>query len=67
MGGGKGRNRDSSGHWKWGMFYHNPEDSKLWVEKLHGWGWTLNMARPTAWVILAALLLAPLALFLLTT
>lgn len=66
MGRRKHRNRDSSGHWKWSVFYYNPEDPKLWVEKLYGWGWTLNTARPVAWVILAALLLVPLALFLLT-
>lgn len=60
-------NRDNSNHWKWGMFYHNPEDPKIWVDKLYGLGWTLNMARPASWVILTAILLAPVALFLLTT
>ena len=59
--------RKSSKHWTWGLFYHNPEDPKVWVEKLSGWGWTLNMARPASWAILAAILLGALSLFLLTT
>ncbi|MXX28928.1 MAG: hypothetical protein F4Z45_04290 [Gammaproteobacteria bacterium] len=63
----KDRNRDSSQHWKWGIFYHDPNDPKIWVEKLYGMGWTLNMARPAAWVILVAFLSAALVLFLLTT
>ncbi len=61
------RNRDSSGHWKWGMIYHNPDDPKVWIAKRYGWGWTLNMARPQSWAILALLVLALLALVPLTT
>ncbi|MCZ0944897.1 MAG: DUF5808 domain-containing protein [Gammaproteobacteria bacterium] len=67
MAGRKGRNRDSSGHWKWSVFYHNPEDPKLWVEKLYGWGWTLNTARPAAWLILVAMLFTILAMIRQTT
>ncbi len=63
----KGRNRDSSPHWKWGLFYLNPNDPKIWIEMRYGIGWTLNMARAAAWAILAAILLACLALFLLIT
>lgn len=47
-------------HWKAGMFYYNPDDSRLWVEKLTGVGYTFNFARPAAWVILGVLLLAPI-------
>jgi len=43
-----------------GMFYANPEDSRLWVEKRIGIGWTLNYAQPAAWWITAAFLLVPL-------
>ena len=60
-------NRNNGNHWKWGVFYHNPEDPKIWVEKLYGWGYTLNMARPMSWVILAAMLLTVLVLIRLTT
>jgi uncharacterized membrane protein len=42
-----------------GVFYNNPEDSRLWVEKRIGIGWTLNYARPAAWWITAAFLLIP--------
>lgn len=35
--------------WKWGVFYYNPADPALWVEKLYGAGWTTNMARRAAW------------------
>ncbi len=52
----KGRNRDSSEHWKWGLFYYNADDPIVWVHKLYGMGWTLNLARPTSWFILLALL-----------
>ncbi len=50
----------ASKHWKGGLFYYNPDDSRLWVEKLTGLGYTFNFARPAAWVILGLLLLAPL-------
>jgi uncharacterized membrane protein len=47
-------------YWKLGVFYFNREDSAIFVEKRFGLGYSLNFARPTAWVILALLLLAPL-------
>jgi uncharacterized membrane protein len=47
-------------YWKLGMFYFNRDDSAVFVEKRFGLGYSLNFARPTAWVILALALLAPL-------
>jgi uncharacterized membrane protein len=45
-------------HYRWGLFYVNPEDPRLLVEKRFGFGWTLNFARPAApWIL--ALFLAP--------
>lgn len=44
-----------------GMFYHNPEDARLWVEKRIGIGWTLNYAQPAAWWLTAAFLVVPVA------
>ena len=33
--------------WKWGLFYNNPNDSRLFVPKrIAGMGWTINMAKP---------------------
>jgi uncharacterized membrane protein len=53
--------------WKCGgTLYYNPNDPAIWVEKRVGIGWTTNMARPAAWVILGALLLLIL-LFVLVT
>jgi hypothetical protein len=52
-----------------GLFYVNPEDPHLWVEKRFGMGWTLNYARPAAKWVTLLLLLPPfliLALVLLT-
>jgi len=42
------------------FLYCNPEDPRLMVPKLVGIGWTLNFARPTAWLLLALLLLPAL-------
>jgi uncharacterized membrane protein len=51
-------------HWKLGLFYFNPGDPALLVEKRMGVGYTLNYARGVAWVITALILLAPVALAL---
>jgi uncharacterized membrane protein len=40
----------------------NPDDPRLIVPKRLGIGWTFNFAKPSAWFILALLLLGPLAL-----
>jgi uncharacterized membrane protein len=50
-------NRDDDRHWKLGCFYRNGEDPAVFVEKRFGLGYTLNWARPAAWIILGALLL----------
>ncbi|MCI4346726.1 MAG: DUF5808 domain-containing protein [Thermoplasmata archaeon] len=49
--------RDDDRYWRAGVFYYNPEDPALFVPKRVGVGWTLNFARPVAWVII---LLPPL-------
>ncbi len=44
-------------NWVWGgLFYWNRNDPALVVEKRFGFGYTLNMAHPSAWVLLGALL-----------
>jgi uncharacterized membrane protein len=48
--------------WKGGVFYYNPEDPAVWVEKRFGIGYTLNFGRAAAWVFLILILLLPLAL-----
>lgn len=49
---------------KWGI-YRNPSDPDLWVPKLYGYGWTINMAHPKgrllAWATFAGIAVAFLA------
>lgn len=34
-------------NWKWGIFYYNKEDKRLFPPKrLKGLGWTINFANP---------------------
>lgn len=40
-------------------FYNNPDDPRIWVPKLSGYGWTLNFAHGRARWIMAALLIVP--------
>ena len=44
-------------NYRYGVFYNNPQDPRLWVEKRIGVGWTLNFARPAAWWMMALVLL----------
>jgi uncharacterized membrane protein len=52
-----------------GLFYVNPQDPRLWVEKRVGVGWTLNFARPAAYGVMAllGLVMVGLALVVLAT
>jgi uncharacterized membrane protein len=52
--------------WKLGLFYYNPDDAALFVEKRIGFGYTINFARPAAWVVMLLTLLVPLGLMALT-
>jgi uncharacterized membrane protein len=47
--------------WKLGLFYFNPGDPALFVEKRFGIGWTINLGHPWAWVF-GAVVLVPMAL-----
>jgi uncharacterized membrane protein len=49
--------------WKVGIFYFNPDDPALLVEKRFGMGYTINFGHRGAWLIVAAILaivIAPL-------
>jgi uncharacterized membrane protein len=41
--------------WKAGIFYYNPNDAALFVEKWEGLGYTFNFANRWSWVLLAGL------------
>jgi uncharacterized membrane protein len=55
-----GDERSAERHWRAGVFYVNPEDPSLMVPKRYGLGYTLNFARPAAWLVMALLLAVPL-------
>src|ERR1035437_1955931 len=42
--------------WKWGMFYYNPFDKRIFLPKRTGLGFTLNFAHPVSTVIMCALI-----------
>lgn len=48
---------DDDAHWIAGLIYVNRDDPSLFVPKRFGGvGWTINLARPAAWVLTVALL-----------
>lgn len=53
---GKVINRDDDRHWKLGVLYFNRKDPALFLEKRFGVGWTINFARPLAWIIFLLIL-----------
>ncbi|WP_077914541.1 DUF1648 domain-containing protein [Listeria grandensis] len=48
--------RDDDAYWKMGVFYVNRHDPAVFVEKRFGVGWTINMARPAAWLTFIAMI-----------
>jgi uncharacterized membrane protein len=51
--------------WKGGLFYYNPNDPALFVEKRSGPGWTINFGHSLSLLVLIGLLLGSLVLNLL--
>ena len=47
-------------NWKAGLFYFNPDDPALFVEKRIGIGYSLNFGNLKAWIFLGVILLIPL-------
>jgi len=58
-------NYDDDRFWKLGLFYVNPDDPAIFVEKRFGLGWTNNLARPATWVIITGFVLATVAFLVL--
>lgn len=48
-------------YWKWGVFYYNPEDMRIFPPKRNPWmGWTVNFGNPISiitFVILTVVLI----------
>lgn len=43
-------------NWKWGVFYFNKADKRIFPPKYAGIGWTINFANPLSVAALALLL-----------
>lgn len=56
------RGRDAAHWYAGGLFYYNPEDPALFVEKLVGFGYTFNMANRWVYVYLAYIIVLPLVM-----
>ncbi|AXI08406.1 hypothetical protein CUC15_05435 [Oceanobacillus zhaokaii] len=48
--------RDDDKYWKLGQFYYNKNDPAFMLEKRFGVGWTINHARPLAWIIILVII-----------
>lgn len=42
-------------NWKWGIFYFNPKDKRIFVPKRSLFGLTINFANPNAILIVAVI------------
>ncbi len=38
------------------VFYINKNDSNVFVKRRYSFGWTVNLAHPVAWIIIAVLI-----------
>jgi uncharacterized membrane protein len=57
-----GTDRDDDRFWKAGLIYVNRDDPALLVGSRFGVGWTFNLANPTAWLVIAAIVAVPAGL-----
>lgn len=56
------RGRDAAHWYAGGLFYYNPDDPSLFVEKMVGFGYTFNMANRWVYAYLAYIILLPLVM-----
>jgi uncharacterized membrane protein len=52
----KGPILDDDAKWRLGIFYYNPSDPSLFVEKRTGVGYTINFAKPAGWAFLMGII-----------
>lgn len=50
--------KDDDEHWIWGMFYYNKKDNRFMVNKRTGIGTTVNMAKTSAKVFMAIIVIS---------
>jgi len=49
--------RNNPENYKWGIFYYNPQDSRVILPKRYKWmGWTLNFANPYTYMIILGII-----------
>lgn len=48
---------NDSGYYKFGIFYYNKKDTRFMVPKSTNLGYTVNFARPYAYIVLFAVIL----------
>ncbi len=48
---------DNPSNWKWGIFYYNKQDNRLFPPKRYGFGWTINFANPNSVFFFVAILI----------
>lgn len=59
---------NDSANWKWGLFYFNPKDKRIFPPKRWGIGWTINFGNPYSVIVFVlVIVLAILAPLLLNT
>lgn len=54
-------------NWVGGLFYFNPDDPAIFVEKRIGIGYDINFGNPRSWAFLGVILVMPVVAVLLTT
>lgn len=58
---GKHEVSDNPAHWKWGVFYYNPDDNRIFPPKRNpGLGYTINFAKKRSVLVLLAIVSIPL-------
>lgn len=57
-----GKSYDDDKYWKIGLFYFNPKDPSVWVEKRFGMGMTINYGSPRGIMLIVGILLAMILL-----
>ena len=49
---------DDPVNWKWGVFYYNPKDKRIFPPKRIKWlGWTVNFANPYSYLALLGIII----------
>jgi uncharacterized membrane protein len=61
------RNKDAKHWYAGGMFYYNPDDPALFVEKKVGYGYTINCANKRGLIFVAYLAVLPILMIILGT